>query len=368
MSINQLYSIWHNRISQLRPQERRTRVRNMAWFICGLFQSGSVQLAKVARKIPFPHPGRKRKLPSATRRLERFIENPKVRVREWFDPLARDWLDYIAGTTGTIRLIADGTKVGFGHQLLMIAVVFHRRAIPICWTWIPAARGHSSAFKQLALLSHVRSLLPPHMPVLLVGDSEFGAVDVMRQLELWHWQYVLRQKANNQIQWAEQPWQNFGAVLTRPGQSLWLGRGRLTKEHEFPVQLLAHWEKGEKEAWLLATNLPDRPTTLKTYGYRMRIEEMFGDFKGQGFDLEQTHLRHYARLSRLTLAVALLYSWLMDVGRKVIKNRLRHWVDRADRRDLSLFQIGLRLIDWRLTNGLSIKFQCSMGLKVETVG
>ncbi len=363
MSINQLYSIWHSRILQLRPKERRTRVRNMAWFICGIFQSGSVHLSKVARKIPFPSPQRKRNLPSATRQVERLVDNPNVRVREWYDPIAREWLSYIARTAGTIRLIADGTKVGFGHQLLMIAVAFHHRAIPICWTWVPAARGHSSAFKQLALLNHVRALLPAHTPISLVGDSEFGAVDVMRQLDTWHWQYVLRQKANNQIQWADQPWQNFGAVITAPGQSCWLGRGRLTKEHAFPVNLLAHWEAGEDEAWLLATNLPDRTTTLKTYGYRMRIEEMFGDFKSNGFDLEQTHLRHYARLSRLTLAVALLYSWLIDVGRKIIKNGLRHWVDRATRRDLSIFQIGLRSVDWRMTNGLSIEFQCSLGLE-----
>jgi hypothetical protein len=86
MSINRLYSIWHDRISQLRPGERRTRVRNMAWFICGIFHSGSVHLAKVARKIPFSHPGRKRRLPSATRRLERFVDNPNIRVREWYDP------------------------------------------------------------------------------------------------------------------------------------------------------------------------------------------------------------------------------------------------------------------------------------------
>ncbi len=29
----------------------------------------------------------------------------------------------------------------------------------------------------------------------------------------------------------------------------------------------------------------------------------------------------------------------------------RHWVDRRDRRDLSLFQIGWRLIERNLTNG-----------------
>ncbi|MCI0476992.1 MAG: IS4 family transposase [Anaerolineales bacterium] len=356
MSINLLYDTWIARIAQLRPTERATRARNMAWFIVGVLLSRSVHLTHVAGKIPFGI-----KLLSAARRLERFLDNPAIRVREWYDPTARDWLSYIARTTGTLRLIADGTQVGFGHQLLMIAVVFHQRAIPICWTWVPAARGHSSAFKQLALLEHVRGLLPPHASVLLVGDSEFGAVDLMRQLELWHWCYVLRQKPNNQIQLPNQPWQNFGASISAPGSSRWLGRGLLTKQHAFGVNLLAHWAVGEKEAWLLATNLTDHATALKAYGYRMRIEEMFGDFKGHGFDLAQTHLRHGDRLSRLTLVIALLYTWLIDIGRKVIKNGLRHLVDRAERRDLSIFQIGLRLLTYRLTHGLALIFQCSMG-------
>lgn len=356
MSINRLYDTWFTRISQLRVKERRTRARNMTWFIIGIFLSGSVHLSKVAGKIPFGV-----KLLSGARRLERFLDNPAVRVREWYDSTARDWLSYIARTTGTIRLIADGTKIGFDHQLLMIAVCYHQRAIPICWTWVRVARGHSSAFKQLALLNHVRTLLPPHAAVVLVGDSEFGAVEVMWQLESWHWDYVLRQKANNQIQLAGGAWHNFGAAITHPGQSLWLGRGLLTKQHQFATNLLAHWDDGEDEPWLLATNLTDRTTTLKAYAYRMWIEEMFGDFKSNGFDLEQTHLQHIARLSRLTLAVALLYTWLIDIGRKAIKNGLRNCVDRNERRDLSIFQIGLRLIEWRLTNSLDFAFQCAMG-------
>jgi len=356
MSINRLYDTWFTRISQLRIKERRTRARNMAWLIIGILLSGSVHLTKVAGKIPFGV-----KLLSGARRLERFLDNSAIRVREWYDPTARDWLSYLARTTGTIRLIADGTKIGFGHQLLMIAVCYHQRAIPICWTWVPVARGHSSAFKQLALLNHVRTLLPPQVTVLLVGDSEFGAMDVMRQLERWHWSYVLRQKANNQIQRADGGWYNFGDAINKPGPSLWLGRGVLTKQHQYATNLLAHWADGEAEPWLLTTNLTDRTMTLKAYAHRMWIEEMFGDFKRNGFDLEATHLQQVARLSRLTLAVALLYTWLIDIGRKAIKNGLRNYVDRNERRDLSIFQIGLRLIVWRLTNALNFAFQCTLG-------
>jgi len=120
----------------------------------------------------------------------------------------------MASTVGEIRLIADGTKVGFGHQLLMIAIAFRKRAIPIAWTWACTSRGHSSARKQWALLAYVRRLLPENTPVLLVGDSEFGAVEVSRQLEVWQWHYVLRQKANHQVKLVgEQTWQQFGDVV-----------------------------------------------------------------------------------------------------------------------------------------------------------
>jgi len=362
MSINQLYLTWHTRISQLRAGERLTRTRNMAWLITGIFLSRAVHLSRVAGKIPS-----RADLLSAVRRLSRFLDNPSIRVREWYAPIARDWLDYIGRTTKEIRLIADGTKIGFGHQLLMIAVCYHHRAIPICWTWINAPRGHSSAYKQCALLNYVRGLLPKGIPVVLVGDSEFGAIEVIRQVKTWRWHYVLRQKANNQIRRPGRDWQNFGAVISKPGESLWLGQCLLTRQQAYATNLLAHWAIGEDDPWLLATDLVDRTLTLQTYARRMWIEEMFGDLKGNGFDLESTHLQHIARLSRLTLAVALLYTWLVEVGAKIIKNGLRHCVDRADRRDLSIFQIGFRSIDRRLTNALPFEFECSVGYSGQTV-
>ena len=77
---------------------------------------------------------------------------------------------------------------------------------------------------------------------------------------------------------------------------------------------------------------------------------MFGDFKGHGFNLEDSHLRHTQRLSRLTLAVILLYVWLVAFGSRVIKNGLRSLVDRADRKDYSIFRIGYNMAERCLAN------------------
>jgi hypothetical protein len=89
---------------------------------------------------------------------------------------------------------------------------------------------------------------------------------------------------------------------------------------------------------------------LACYKRRPWIEEMFGDMKGHGFDLEATMLRSFLRLSRLTLAVAFLYVWSIATGVRTIRRGNRHLVDRNDRRDLSIFQIGLRINERRLTN------------------
>jgi hypothetical protein len=310
MPTNELYHTWFQRIRELRPAQRITQVRNFTWLIVGIYQSRSVHLSKIAVKVP----GRA-KLLSTTRRLSRFLDNPVVCVREWYEPIACQWLQAQLRCLGEIRLIVDGTKVGFGHQLLMVSLAYRKRAIPIAWTWVKHVRGHSSAFKQLALMNYVRKLLPASAVIFMVGDCEFGSVEVLKWLDQWHWYYVLRQKSDTCV-WLNQEnkWKPFGSFVHKAGESLWLGRGYLTAKAIYPVNLLVHWQSGEEEPWCLATNLPDGDMTLRYYRRRMWVEEMHADLKKHGFDLESTMLHSFLRLSRLTLAVACLYVWLVSTA------------------------------------------------------
>lgn len=348
MSINRIYHTWFYRILQLRPDKRVTRVRNFAWLLAGIFESKSVHLGKIASKIPG-----QAMLPSITRRLDRLLENTAIRVRDWYEPIAKELLERVTGQQ--ISLIVDGSKVGCGHQLLNVSLAYRRRALPLLWTWVRHKRGHSSSRQQLALLGAVKRWLPDDADILLVGDSEFGAVEVLRQLESWGWKYVLRQKSNHLVRSSEQDsWKPLGDLITKAGQSLWVGRQQLTRRHVYPTNLIAHWQIGEKEPWLLATNRPSLHAALTAYRRRMWIEEMFGDLKRNGFDLESTRLRHFRKLSRLTLAVALLYLELITLGSRTIKSGQRRLVDRSDRRDLSIFRIGLYMLERLLTNSLPI--------------
>jgi hypothetical protein len=187
-------------------------------------------------------------------------------------------------------------------------------------------------------------------------DCEFGSVAILHQLDRWCWYYVMRQKTNTGVWLNEKSgWQPFDSFIRKPGQSIWLGSGCLTAKEIYPVNLLVHWELGEKEPWCLATNFPDAGMALQSYRRRMWIEEMFGDLKKHGFDLEHTMLRHFQRLSRLTLAVVMLYVWLISSGTRTIRDGLRSLVDRTDRRDLSIFQIGFRFIERCVNNAYFLR-------------
>jgi hypothetical protein len=286
--------------------------------------------------------------------MRRLLDNPAIQVRDWYEPLAKAILQRLA--SGEIRLIVDGSKVGFGHQLLLVAVAYRRRAIPLAWTWVKGSRGHSTAHKQKALLTYVHGLIPTKSRVLLVGDAEFGEVEVQKLLEKWHWQYALRQKGRYLLrQKGRRHYQRLDSLVSKPGQSQWLEACLLSAKYAYSVNFLAYWKPGEKAPWLLATNLPSPQATRKAYRRRMWIEETFGDMKGNGFDLESTHLRHFLRLSRLTLAVVLLYVWLLAFGSQVIKSSQRYLVDRRDRRDHSIFRIGRNMAERLIKNGSKLR-------------
>jgi hypothetical protein len=344
----QLYRSWLDRVSTLLPQERVTRRRNLTQLMVGIYLSGSVHLSRIASKVPSSA-----KLTSITKRLSRFVSNEEVDAGDWYRPVAEGVIGHLVTSGSEVRLLIDASKVSGNKQLLMVSVAYRRRALPLWWCWVPYRKGRSSTSKQLALLNEVQALLPPEAEVSLVGDSEFGDVRVLEQLDCWGWRYALRQKGWYDYQDSSGVWQKLQSAVAQ-GQSHDLGMVRLTRKHGYHTRLVAHWQRGYKEPWLLATNYPTKHATLAAYGKRMWTEEMFGDFKGNGFDLESSRLGDEARLSRLTLAVCLLYVWLVALGSATIKRGERHLVDRNDRRDLSIFRIGYYILDRHLRIGQSV--------------
>jgi hypothetical protein len=309
----------------------------MALFVTGLYLSGQPHLSKVVRKWPLWG-----KLPSLTNRLWRFLNNPKVVVEDWYEPVAQTIVRHLPA--GAITLVVDTTKVGFYHRVLSISVAFKKRTLPLTWSVRRGRKGHTKVDEQLALFNKVAKMLPENLEIWVVGDSEFQSVRLLRWFRRRHWHFVIRQQGKNKVCWHEQSWIKINALSLKQGQTRVIGWVRLTNKHNAGwYWLLLHWDAAEKEPWYLVSDRPGQTTVLKTYRKRMWVEEMYGDFKGHGFDLEATHLQNSARIARLVLGICIVFVWLITLGSWVVKRGYRHLVDHKSRRDKSYFRIGW---DW----------------------
>lgn len=119
-------------------------------------------------------------------------------------------------------------------------------------------------------------------------------------------------------------WQRLDSLTLQPGTSVWLGNVLLTQASPYPTHLVLHWQRGEKAPWFLATNLLCPQPAVKLYRLRMWIEEMFGDMKKHGFDLESSHLRQFLALVSADL-VRLFVVYLAGCPRSICPGKWLDW-------------------------------------------
>lgn len=317
------------------PDERITRLRNLALLASGLFLAESAHLGKIVRTWPLA--GR---LVSLTNRLRRFLKNGSVGPGRLYRPLARKLLSGFEEPWQTVRLILDTTKVGAGHRALTVSLAYRKRALPLAWSVHSGRKGHTGAGKQIALLRRLKPLLPEESAVHVVGDSEFGSVKLLRWLSQEGFEYVLRTGGHSKIYYQGQ-WRKLAQVPLEEEQTRLVGAVRFTQQHDYEgAHLIMYWAEGEDEPWYLLSSQPVDAHTLKRYERRMWTEELYADLKGHGVDLEATGLVHSERIDRLMLGACWMYVWLLVLGSYVVKRGWRHLVDRKSRRDKSYFRIG----------------------------
>lgn len=341
----QVYYTVLKQIDHWLPQERVTRRRNLALLVAGLYLGAGVHLAHIVRH--WPQPG---KLVSLTNRLRRFLANKRVSPLALYEPFVRCLLASRAG--GSVRLIIDTTQVGRHHRALVVALAYRRRAIPLAWSIHRHHSGNTKVVEQIALLGYLYDHIPSDASVSLVGDSAFRTGDLFLWLQQRGWQFVIRQRKAVLIRTGGTSWQPINDIPLAQGETkvigpVWMGRTNPVGD----VWLVLHWGRGQSAPWILVSDEGSARIALRRYRRRMWIEEMFGDMKANGFDLNRTHLLDVPRLERLLLGVCLAYVWLIALGSWVVKNGQRHLLDRRDRRDKSYFRLGWDWIGRCLSQG-----------------
>lgn len=333
----QLYHKVLRQLCQWLPEERITRHRNMALLVTGLYLSMTIHLSQITDSWHVSG-----KTVSLVNRLRRFLDNQQVSVGSWYQPLVRQLVATFAGKQ--LRLIIDCTKVGFNHRLLMVGLAYRKRTLPLAWSVHKGSKGNVTTEEQIALLEQIRFLIPPKADVWVMGDTAFGHVPFLCWLRRRGWHFVIRQQGRIMVYRAQHGWCRIGALPLRQGQTQVIGWVRVTQKYNAGwYWLILHWKAGSDEPWYLLSDRAGDRNLIGLYKRRMWIEEMYGDMKGHGFDLEATHLDDADRITRLVLGVCIVFVWLISLGSWVVKQGFRHFIDRKDRRDKSYFRLGW---DW----------------------
>ena len=323
----------------------------LAALISGIVGSRQAQLPAIASKLPDCT-----KRESRIKRFHRWLTNTSVTPQRYFLPFAQALIQSLAHAP--LVLVIDGSTVGRGCLALVVSVVYQGRALPIAWLVVAQRKGHVDGDPHRSLLTEVQALVPAGTTVVFLGDGEFDGPNLQADLTRLGWSYVCRTAKNIQIQSAGE-WLTLGDVWVARGHCLGLPDVRMTAQAYGPVLAIVWWGRAHREPIYLVTNLELVAEACWWYRKRFRIETFFSDQKSRGFHLQRSHLSDPARLTRLLMAACLAYLWIIYLGALARHDTWVPRIHRTDRCDLSLFQLGLALLDHLLNDGfpLPVAFQ-----------
>jgi Transposase DDE domain len=328
------------------------QLANWLWITVGILQANSVALSKIATFLPGAALAESR-----VTTIRRWLMNFRVDVWRFYRPLLEHALQGWHAVHAII--ILDGVTVfGDRWQIFRLSLAHGRRAIPLVWIVLPT-EGLTQAEILEPMLQRAAAFLNPRVrQVTLLADRGFRDCDWAELCEKLDWNYVIRLANNTCIGLADGQWLRLDHIGVSPAQCRVYPNVLVARSVQWPAHVTVTRTRasatGESEIVAVMSNRPAGRSRLREYAQRMEIDESFRDDKSGGFDLEHTRLQQPERLERLLLAVALATLWCHELGEHVVQGgeTTRRTIDPGAKRELSLFQLGLRWLKRCLANAL----------------
>ncbi len=326
--------------------DHQGQVVTLAMMISGIVMSRNAQLSAMSSEIPSAT-----KEKSIEMRMRRWVKD-HIDVEAVYLPFARQILEALSHLP--LVLVMDGSQAGRGCMVLMVGVLYQKRALPIAWLVYKGKKGHTSGERHIQALEKVVPLLPERSEVVLLGDAEYDTTEMMVWIEKnTAWQYVLRTSPQIYVQ---------SGQTDQPIRDYPFEKGKVFHLHEVgftkgkvTLNVIVWWAIRYEEPIFLVTNVLNAYQACRYYRRRFRIETFFSDQKSRGFHIHKSHLAEPARLSRMLIAACLAYIWMISQGLQVIASNRTAWIDRNERIDKSLFRLGLDWLKYALKQRLDFQ-------------
>lgn len=342
----QLYRNLTAELQRRLPTATKPQARDLALLTQALVFSENCHLPNLALQLPIDS-----QRDHLIRHLMRFLSNHELTRYAHYFPLVRDlfadWPDK------DVNLVMDRTDIRQEKSILLLAVAFKCRAIPLTWRVLPF--GGTGADVQVCLLKEIKPYLPKDKRVIFYGDTEFRAVDVQRYCRQQHWGWQLGVKSDTLFHTGDGNWQPLSAFTVERGNRRYLQNITLTQSEAWPeVNLMADWTHNWKSPRYVICHHKATHMSWRRGRKRFWIEPTFRDWKSYGFDLESSHIDDNHRLDRLLLGMAVATLWLLHLGNWVRDTGRAHWLTADHRQDYSLFRLGRdyarrsEICDWYL--------------------
>jgi hypothetical protein len=184
-----------------------------------------VRLERLASNLPLPI-----QFESRRRQLQRFLVCPQLTLQlVWFGIINYLLAHYFVEAKELI-VVLDRTRWR-NLNLLMVSLLWHQRAIPLSWQFLPHT-GNSNFSQQQALLQTVLPLLKADTVVVL-GDREFCSIELGHWLGSQKLVFCLRLRRNEYIRTSAQISQPLNQVGLKPGMSLFFAGVNVTQRQGF---------------------------------------------------------------------------------------------------------------------------------------
>jgi len=343
MTAQTLYTSLKDLLQQIYQEHRipKKLLTTLALLLTGLFLGRHVQLWQIAVWAPVAV-----QLLSLVRRFERWCANEHVDIAVFFKPFVLAMQTSLGHEVA--YLLIDCTQAGRKCRTLFIGLAYHGTVLPLVWKTVKGHKGHVTGALHQTLLQEVYPYFQHHAQVVVLGDAEFSNADVIRWLRRVRWDFVLRFRGNFKIQTtAGAEWEAVNQRCTarhlQAGQLWHWDDVTFTQTHQFShLCVTVQWAEDETEPLYLVSTFPAAEHPEQLYEMRYWVETLFGNHKSRGFQLARTHMTDPAHIDRLMLALAIATCLILGLGTHLILSGHTRQVDRADRRDLSLFQLGWR--------------------------